>query len=300
MLLGSLPQREWPREASLIHGMELYAMLRADAILVPSATMGAQYARFYNFHNKRLFVIPPPLRDIISPFSILADKAAVPVEKRLASTTYLVFGKQQLVKGTDLVVSAATEWMRREGHDASFVFVGPDWLNCGSNRGCLWNAIPSELKGRFTFINNANPAEVAKLAMTVRCAVFASRFETLGIAAHEIYQLGVPLIVSRIPAFADYFTEKNAFTFDQRNVSSLVEALHRSFTDTAKLSQLSSVKPLEYPSRVSPLYTELVREIDEGQLAIGITERTDKALGIHRILQTLLRAPPNNNAPPTY
>jgi outer membrane murein-binding lipoprotein Lpp len=63
----------------------------------------------------------------------------------------------------------------------------------------------------------------------VHGAVIASEFETFGVAAHELALLGVPLVISSIPAFAEFFTPANAYVFQAENATDLAQAGLRLF-----------------------------------------------------------------------
>ena len=73
-----------------------------------------------------------------------------------------------------------------------------------------------------------------QLLPTVHGAVFASEFETFGMAAHELAAAGLPLIVSDIPAFSEFFTQHNAYIFSAGSNASLAEAVGDFFIDLNK------------------------------------------------------------------
>ena len=55
-------------------------------------------------------------------------------------------------------------------------------------------------------------------------AIFASTFETFGMAPHEIAATGLPIIISDISAYSEFFSQQNSYMFSADNATSLSDA----------------------------------------------------------------------------
>src|SRR5262249_1054921 len=75
--------------------------------------------------------------------------------------------------------------------------------------------IPPALRDRFHFHGPVEPSRLHELALSATLAVVPSRIETFCLAAHELNWIGIPLVLSGLPALADYFRNaENCRTFD--------------------------------------------------------------------------------------
>jgi len=93
-------------------------------------------------------------------------------------------------------------------------------------------------------------------------AVFPNRVESFCYALHEVYDSGVPVIVNRLPGFADFFHhEQNALVYDG-TTQGLVDAMERLLSDDALRERLARPRAIAqsesgagyvHPLALSPL-----------------------------------------------
>jgi glycosyltransferase involved in cell wall biosynthesis len=171
----------------------------------------------------------------------------------------LVFGKLQRVKGTENVAAAVARLFEARP-DLDFVvrFVGLD-MPCEVHHQrmsqCVMDAIPSQYRERVSIATAIPRAQLASYLASIRglrAAIIASEFETFNMAAHELAYLRVPLIISNIPAFREFFTPRNAFVFAAGNVTSLTGAIADALSDTVKARRLRSQARIQYGDVVEP------------------------------------------------
>ncbi len=103
-------------------------------------------------------------------------------------------------------------------------------------------------------------------------------------AAHELALLGVPLVISNIPAYAEFFTPANAYVFQAENATDLALAGLRLFEhlqvgrrSAVRLARPRYVDPVEPYARVLALARS-----DEGIPASAVDTRLVEA-GIARL-----------------
>ena len=130
----------------------------------------------------------------------------------------LFFGRLQPFKGLDCLVSALVS-LAHDEPKANFLLVGADSVfshdGSGSYRQQLMQLVPPDLHPRFEFTGPLTFDQLSQRLPEVRFAVFPNYYESFCYAAHELYEAGVPLILSRTPAFIGPFEhERNALIFD--------------------------------------------------------------------------------------
>jgi glycosyltransferase involved in cell wall biosynthesis len=225
------------RHTYLSYVMETYSLYAADMVVSNSAATLRVYMEFYPHLSNMTssIVIPPPMRFLVPPEWRKCSKI-----DNHTRNVYLNYGKQQSVKGTQVIVKAAVSWLASSDlgvADAHFLFIGPNLL-C-PRLMCVLQLIPTHLRDRFTFKTVQSSSDICDDLSRVRMAIFASYFETFCLAAHEMLESGVPIMISDAPAFADHFSTKNAIVFERWSVLSLVTAFRNS-TNTTLLKFLGS------------------------------------------------------------
>lgn len=211
--------------------LEQYAMLKADALVANSEGSAEVYRKLYpDLKNQFIATVAPPMQQILGP---AADCSYRPT---LDSQTYLIYGKQQEVKGTYTIVRAAVQFLQLNKFGGNhmefrFRFVGHNALTDCSQRRCLWSLIPKQFQDRFEFVESVPKFALCGILEDVRSAIFASVSETFCLAAHEIFALGVPLIISDLDAIRPFFNRSNALTFNPFDVNSLADQLQLSTAD---------------------------------------------------------------------
>jgi glycosyltransferase involved in cell wall biosynthesis len=176
-------------------------------------------------------------------------------EGAAAELRLLVYGRVMRVKGAETVAAAASAIQAAlpDGVVLRLVFAGLDWecpLHLRPTSQCVLELLPSD--SRPTFLGPLDRSALVHLLPTVHGAVFASEFETFGMAVHELAAAGLPLVVSDIPAFAEFFSPRNAYVFASGNPASLAEAVGALFADleggttrVARLDYADAVVPYE-------------------------------------------------------
>jgi glycosyltransferase involved in cell wall biosynthesis len=154
----------------------------------------------------------------------------------------LFYGRLQPMKGLDRLLPALLEFAE-EKEDATFYFVGPDSIFSQDQFTASYSAffkkrIPKELQARFKFTGKLEFSELSQLLPNVRFAIFPNYIESFCYAAQELYQAGIPLIISKMPALESTFIhEKNALVFDG-SVSDLLQQIRRLYEDHTLCSRL--------------------------------------------------------------
>jgi len=224
--LIQLAEESWERVISpsdsqtlLMHRLERCSIVLADMVLSSVASTTSLYTKVYDLPSTRLVLLPPPMNTVLRSF--------VPLPRaRGPKPLFLVYGKMHLGKGTKVMLAAAVKLLERHGNDAAaFVFAGLDQFCEKKDYKCIAESIPEAMRQSFTFRSAIKRQDLAQLVRSVDYGVFPSMSETLGMAVHEVAKLRVPLVVSDIPAFAEFFNKGNAITFTAGSVSSLFEAL---------------------------------------------------------------------------
>lgn len=230
--------------------MEQYAMTAADVLISNGRNISLLYLDFYPSLMSRQFV------EIIPPVSkIMASVSNSLVIDRSSSNRILVYGKQSLVKGSTLILDAAVRWLRESKEDAYFYFIGSNLMPNCADRICLLERIPDNLKSRFYFQNFIGKDELSTIAPTFRLGIFASIFETFCLAAHEVYALGVPLLVSDIAATRNFFVEPNVIFFNKFSVQAIFDAINVNYFSLHFLT--GTRRSLDYANSSFP-YLELL------------------------------------------
>ena len=211
--------------------LEQYALLAADALISNSEGSADVYRKLYpNLKEQFIATVPPPIQQI------LATAPRCTFLPSQSSIIYLVYGKQQEVKGTYTIVRAAVRFLqdqkvRKNNLSYRFRFVGHNALANCKQRRCLLSLIPVHLRSRFDFIESIPKSRLCNVLEGVRAAIFASLSETFCLAAHEIFAMGAPLIISDLAAVRPFFNSSNSIVFNPFDFESLVRALLRSSDD---------------------------------------------------------------------
>ncbi|MFD4836104.1 glycosyltransferase family 4 protein [Achromobacter sp. NPDC058515] len=236
-------------ELYLLYSLERAALALADTVIVPSESVSKRsLADLYPTVADRQVVAVPPLQKTLN------KRASDGVENGI-----LFYGRLFSIKGVDLLVDAAVLWMRQRPElSPDFYFVGGDSKQPPDGGGLyadyLLRRIPLDLRGRFHILGHLSHEETEALLEKVRFAVFPNRAESFCYAAHELYAGGVPVIVSDIPGFEDFFQhERNSLVFDCTSSDALTAAIGRLWDDGGLRKRLTFPYPV-VPTGVAPIY----------------------------------------------
>ena len=236
-------------ERRLMYLMEQYGIVGADLVLAQTPVLRRYVSAAYGLHPNAVTLAPPPM-DVILGYvdaAAAAAEAAGEIPTWPGSRTFLIYGRLQLVKGLETVVRAAVLLLQRlerepGAEDAAaapvrFRFLGVDQWD--TEHDCLTSAylrslVPREHQDAFELLVDqpADRAALVRHAASVHAAIFASAFETFNLALHEVARLRVPIVLSRIPAFLEYFNATSgALLFSPNDAASLAQALHTALAD---------------------------------------------------------------------
>jgi glycosyltransferase involved in cell wall biosynthesis len=212
-------------ERSAMHIMERSTMRLADAFILQSKSMMKLYNEAYDLNSAVIHqtIIHPPMNTILGGLSR--------VQINSGAKSVLIYGKLQKVKGSDTVVKAIVGFLSLHPYyEGDFVFTGLDMIIDGNSvKAELQKLIPDRHRNKISFESpiprNELPSYILKRNFKV--AVFGSTFETFSMATHELCRVGLPLIISNISAYQDFFNTENAILFEPSNVDSLIDALER-------------------------------------------------------------------------
>lgn len=169
----------------------------------------------------------------------------------------LFFGRLFAVKGVDRFIEAALQSLAMQpGSQLKFYLVGydsmePPDLKSESYTAYCWQKIPPEYRGHFTIPGHLNWQQLDQLLPKVKFAVIPSYFESFSFAAHELQRMGIPLIVSDIPAFRDSFKPEEEVVFFDGSVQDLANQIIRLNQDADLRKKLSGARVRPQTSQAS-------------------------------------------------
>jgi len=161
----------------------------------------------------------------------------------------LFYGRLFTFKGVDIFVDAAVAYLNNSSNPrVQFHLVGYDShqppTGSGSYEDYLWHKIPPRHRAQFLFRGFLSWSQLEELLPHVKFGVVPSYYESFSYAAHELYAAGVPLIVSDIAGFRDFFQHDiNALVFDG-TVGDLTRQMERLSSDTNLRQRLSFPFPV--------------------------------------------------------
>lgn len=271
----------WP----LMRLMERYTLLAAHTLFPQSRAMIGVYKTAYGLDDTRMVLAPPPMERILAATtSRSADSQGIAgaprlhfsvsqgaefllsrtgassdtnfQQNRIAPTQLrlLVYGRVAHMKGAETVAAAAGAIQEGlpDNVQLQLVFVGIDWdcpVHGRPTSQCVIALLPSNVHA--TFRGPVERSEMPQLVASVHGGIIASEFETYGLAAHELAAAGLPLIISNIHAFAEFFTEENAYTFRAGDADDLARAALR-FAADLELRRARVASDLNYPDAIEP------------------------------------------------
>lgn len=209
-----------------VHDMERYSLKHADFLIAPSQEVAKWYLDEYKI-NKKYFYNAPKFQKLTE--GCIHPRQYAPQEQKCV----LFYGKLQPVKGPDLFVKAAVEFLDKVDSGAQFVLIGQNYRLSRKHKTIkeeLISLVPAKYRKQIIFTGRIKPEELMEYAGKCQVAVIPSRMETFCLAAHELNWMGIPLILNDIPAFQGYFTDSvDSLKFDG-TYQSLYQTLAKFFT----------------------------------------------------------------------
>ena len=292
-------------QLTLMYRMEQWTLAAADVVLAQSPAMQDLYVRAYGLRPRRGRVLlgQPPMRRVLQQFRTPGSVSFAGFKARVARPltpmvnqqgrrnndgvpTVLVYGKLQVLKGTETVVDALVRLASvTDGSLPRFrvAFVGLDTPCPRHSRlasACIRKALshlvnpPAASRGDASVARgplaevevlppikrDEVPAFIAGMATgpaLLLGAVLASELETFSMALHELASVGVPLVASSIPAF-DAVGDRAPFRFAVGNATDLARAITALLTDEVARGRSVSQPPMEYDDPLAP-YQEIAQ-----------------------------------------
>lgn len=212
---------------TIAYAMEHSAISGCDLLLSNGrAYFDRAFSKFYQATKERVIDSPPPLFDF-------PETSDVAVEKEHGNqVAFLFYGRLFTWKGADLLAESAIHALTsRSDLSIEFHFVGYDShmppTGIGSYMSYLESKIPAQYRDRFVFHGQLDWNAVSQLLPSISCAVFPNYFESFCYAAHELDACGIPLLLSRIPAFEEFFAHSNTAHFFELSIESLSSSIIR-------------------------------------------------------------------------
>ncbi len=278
-------------ELEPVRVMERAAFAAADAVVVPSAAVATLATDRYGLEPERVRVGEPLVPGVPR------------AEWRPARPPELAYyGRLAEVKGAHDFVAAAVEVLRHEP-GWRFRLVGPDgWSATAAQPMQEWlaSSIPAELRSAFHFSGPVERAGAPQALASAVAVAVPSRFESFGLAAHEVRAMGLPLIVPDLPAFTGYWSESTGALVYDGTVDGLAAALRRIGDDTELAARLARAPLPEYGDPLAPYESvpEPRHPRAQAGLATAGVQRVEAALAppgrpaAARVARAVLRALP--------
>ncbi|KAI9136188.1 hypothetical protein BKA69DRAFT_207333 [Paraphysoderma sedebokerense] len=184
---------EHTAERKLMYLQEQYALESADILWCQSTFMKRFYSTVYGLNDDNMVLSHPPMMQILRPFEELLNSTnPITLEVSSDHPVFLVYGRMQLVKGLETIVSGVIDLLLKSSKlkGGRFIFAGPDTVLLKrriSTSQYLQSLIPRNLTHHFQFVlHPLTRKDLVQMSRKVRAAVFASDFETFNLAAHEL------------------------------------------------------------------------------------------------------------------
>lgn len=210
--------------------MEIDAYRLADFVVVPSRAMSELVMERYEIPPDRIVIGAPPVPDVG-----FADYSPG------TTPEILYFGTISELKGAPDFLAAVVPILRRDP-DTRAVLVGGDGWSISEGAfmtAILRDSIPPEVADRIEFRGRVGRSELVDALRSAWVVVLPSRFETFCLAAHEVRQLGLPIVVPQIPALTDFFSERTGAVIYDGTVEDLTSTLEDLLADPARLADLA-------------------------------------------------------------
>jgi glycosyltransferase involved in cell wall biosynthesis len=229
----------------VLHGLERRAIDLCEVVLTPSRTYYEHYIKdTYRLEPQRVVISPPPKQAV-------TRVASRPDPKGPFTIAYV--GRMFQYKGVEQLVRAAVMLMEdRPVLNFTVELMGYDSDEGpvpGSYTAYLKTLIPPALLGRFVFTGFLSHEEIAQRLPSALFTVLPNLMESFCYALHELYDLGLPVIINDLPAFRDFFThERNCLVYNG-TIPALLAAMKRLIDEPALRERLC----FPYPVAENPL-----------------------------------------------
>lgn len=235
--------------------LERTAITLADRILSPGYRYWKDFAaKLYNVPSERV-IISPPCRSLLPR---IADG--------ISGENIVFVGKVSSAKGMDLFLQAMSIICTDKTLVEQFKqirVIGPSDTVSDQDEEAILSYKIGIPQDKIQFLGNLSESDLINELSRAKLAVFPSRCDSYCYAAHEAHMVGVPLILSTIPAFLDHFVEGESALFFDWTVNDLISQIGKLLCDTNLRCRLSS-SVLQHRSRYEKVIysNELDNEAD--------------------------------------
>ena len=224
---------------STIELIERRVRQRADAVRAPHFHQERDQIRladalFYSgqkFYEQEVRNIYPFLdgeRAQPSPPCLLAPAR---VEIYSGARDVLFYGRLSTLKGLDTFLRGISiafkdtnfrEWLNR------IIIAGPEeTVATNLTLHEMMSVVPDDVRDLIQFTGRVDHDQLKKYISNVAFAVFPNKIESFCYAAHEIYLMGVPLILAPLPTFYDFFQHNESALFFDGTANDLAKSIIR-------------------------------------------------------------------------
>jgi glycosyltransferase involved in cell wall biosynthesis len=198
----------YTKRKQVICHMEKYSMENCDLWISPSNSLSAYYSKFYSIKKTNVNTFPDffRLKNEIDHSRKLNNK----------NPKILFYGKIQRLKGIEEFIKAGVKLLTDTNIDFNFEIFGHEvnYTHGVSYVEQVKKLIPIKFAKNFNFRGRISIDKLNKIAGDCDLAVIPSRFETFCLAAHELNWIGIPMVLNRIDAFNDYFSEDSCYYYN--------------------------------------------------------------------------------------
>jgi glycosyltransferase involved in cell wall biosynthesis len=253
---------DYSAHRQMVYRMERYCLQYADGWIGPSESVMSWYRKAYNRPEVATVVSMPS-------FERIGTGNTHPRLRPNGTLKILYFGKLQHLKGVDIFIRAAVAICEQGQNKFEFEIVGMDTQDASGRSyiASLEKLIPTTWRERFHFRGYLPLNQMTELINCCTLAVVPSRVETFCLAAHELNWIGIPLVLSDIPAFEEYFVDHvNCLKFD-----GTPEGLYRVLVELFGQQDLFSNWDWNAPEiinreRLAKAYSEVLHEFHAPEL----------------------------------
>lgn len=211
--------------------LERTAIKLADRILSPGPRYWSDVAaKLYDVPVDRI-IISPPCRQLLPR---IADGKS--------GRNIIFVGRISTIKGMDLFLQAMASICADGSLSDKFdkiCIIGPKELVATQDEERILSfkhGIPND---KLKFLGNLSESDLIYEFSRAMFAVFPNRCESFCYAVHEAHLVGVPLILSAIPAFLDHFVDRESALFFDGTLNDLILKIRELIIDSTLRARLS-------------------------------------------------------------
>jgi glycosyltransferase involved in cell wall biosynthesis len=202
-VINGYNKQSLPLDTVILNWLEKQAILKADLLTSPSASLAEIVARQYHIPLERIHILPNPIdENVFTP----AVQSHAESETGL---TVLYVGRLNTIKGIYTLVRAIPN-VARACPDVTFLFVGPDMpigLSGGSHQQELIKHLAQQpVQARVHFLPTQTREQLVSLYQASAVCVVPSLYDNFPYACLEAMACGKPVVASAVGGLAEIIT----------------------------------------------------------------------------------------------